>query len=128
MSWQATLTITNNTDYNIDVVHNLPEGLLTTLSPESSEWSWSTVDVNNTIALKFWQQPNNFFMQGSVSYGPSAGVYVDRGWMDPNAQTIQLIASANQKTWLQTSNGGKTLLAWNEFTDGGNISLTFNKT
>jgi len=32
MDWQATLNI-NNTSYNIDVVHNLPEGLLATLTP-----------------------------------------------------------------------------------------------
>ena len=33
MDWQATLNINNNTSYNIDVVHNLPEGLLATLTP-----------------------------------------------------------------------------------------------
>ena len=126
MSWQATLTINNNTAYNITVTHN-NIGDLTFISPNSS---WSNTDQestpNNTNALKFWQQPNVWFMQGSASFGPTAGVYVDRGWMDPNAQTIKMTADANGKEWVQTQNGGETLLAWNEFEQGGVITLTFD--
>jgi hypothetical protein len=126
MTWQTTLTINNNTAYNITVTHN-NIGDLTTIEPNSS---WSNTDQestpNNTNALKFWQQPNVWFMQGSASFGPTAGVYVDRGWMDPNAQTIKMTANANGKEWVQTQNGGETLLAWNEFEQGGTITLTFD--
>ena len=126
MTWQTTLTINNNTAYNITVTHS-NIGDLTTIEPNSS---WSNTDQestpNNTNALKFWQQPNVWFMQGSVSFGPTAGVYVDRGWMDPNAQTIKMIANANGKEWVQIQNGGETLLAWNEFEQGGTITLTFD--
>jgi hypothetical protein len=66
-------------------------------------------------------------MQGGVSFGPEAGVYVDRGWMADNDQTISMTAVANGKSWTQTANGGETLLAWNEFESGGDISLTFDK-
>ena len=128
MAWQATLKINNNTGYNVDVVHNQPEGLLVTLQPGQTGWSWTTSDNNNTVSLRFWQQPNVFFMQGSVSYGPNAGVWVDRGWMDPNGQTINMTANANGTVWVQTSNGGKELLQWNQFQQGGTIELTFNKT
>jgi hypothetical protein len=41
-------------------------------------------------------------------------------------QSIEMVADANSKTWTQTQNGGETLLAWNEFEDGGDINLTFN--
>jgi hypothetical protein len=34
---------------------------------------------------------------------------------------------ADGKQWVQTNNGGETLLAWNEFESGGDITLTFNK-
>ena len=126
MSWQTTLTINNNTAYNFTVTHN-NIGDLTTIEPNSS---WSNTDQestpNNTNALKFWQQPNVWFMQGSASFGPTAGVYVDRGWMDPNAQTIKMTANANGKEWVQIQNGGETLLAWNEFEQGGTITLTFD--
>lgn len=126
MAWEATLTINNNTDYNIDVVHNLPEGLLVTLKPEETGWSWTTDDNNNTIALRFWKEPNVYYMQGSVSYGPLAGIWVDRGWMDPNGQFIMMVAEAGGKTIQQTTNGGNALLAWDEFEDGGEIVVTFN--
>jgi hypothetical protein len=128
MAWDATLKINNNTAYNVDVVHNQPEGLLVTLAPGQTGWSWDTSDNNNTVSLRFWQQPNVFFMQGSVSYGPLAGVWVDRGWMDPNAQTLTMTANANGTVWVQTSNGGTELLQWNQFEQGGTIELTFNTT
>jgi len=125
MSWQATLNIHNNTDYNITVTHNTT-GDLTTISPGQS-WSNTTSEVNNTNALKFWQQSNVWFMQGSASFGPTAGVWVDRGWMDPNGQSIKMTANANGTVFVQTSNGGKEILAWNEFEQGGTIDLTFDK-
>jgi hypothetical protein len=67
-------------------------------------------------------------MQGSCSFGPEAGVYVDRGWMAPNDQSITMTANANGKEFVQSTNGGETLLAWNEFESGGSIQLTFNET
>jgi hypothetical protein len=66
-------------------------------------------------------------MQGGVSFGPEAGVYVDRGWMESDDQTISMTVVANGKSWTQTANGGETLLAWNEFESGGDITLTFDK-
>jgi hypothetical protein len=126
MAWDATLKINNNTNYNVDVVHNLPEGVLVTLAPGQTGWSWTTSDNNNTVSLRFWTTPNVYFMQGSVSYGPTAGVWVDRGWMDPNAQTITMTANANGTVFVQSINGGKEILAWNQFEQGGTIELTFN--
>jgi hypothetical protein len=49
MAWDATLKINNNTNYNVDVVHNLPEGVLVTLAPGQTGWSWTTSDNNNTL-------------------------------------------------------------------------------
>jgi hypothetical protein len=66
-------------------------------------------------------------MQGNLSFGPEAGVYVDRGWMAADDQTVKMTAVVPGKTWTQTSNGGEEILAWNEFTDGGDITLTFDK-
>ena len=63
-------------------------------------------------------------MQGGLSFGPEAGVYVDRGQMSD--QSISMIAVANNVTFTQTENGGDQILQWNQFEQGGNISLTFN--
>jgi hypothetical protein len=125
MSWSATLNITNNTDYNLTVNHNTV-GDLTTIAPNQS-WSWTTSDPNNTNALRFWSVPNQWYMQGSVAYGPEAGVYMDRGWMAPNDQTIKLTASVNGVDFTQTQNGGATVVPWNGFEQGGTINMTFDK-
>lgn len=125
MTWSATLSITNNTDFNLTVNHN-SVGDLTTIAPGGS-WSNTTSDPNNTNALRFWQQPNQWYMQGCVAYGPMAGVYMDRGWMAPNDQTIKLTATANGTAFTQTQNGGATVLPWNGFEQGGNINMVFDK-
>jgi len=88
---------------------------------------WSSQEVNNTKSLLFWVEQNVYYMQGNLSFGPEAGVYVDRGWMADNDQTISMTVNANGTEWTQTSNGGETLLPWNQFHQGGDISLVFNK-
>ena len=126
MNWSATLTITNNTDYNLTVNHNVA-GDLATIPPGDS-WSDSTYDLNNNIiSLCFWNVPNQWYMQGSLACGPKAGVYMDRGWMAPTDQTIKLVADANGIAFEQTQNGGATVLPWNDFEQGGSMSLTFAK-
>ena len=122
--WQANITIKNNTDYNLTVDGVGPGN--TNIGPDS-QTSWSSAEVHNSKSLLFWKTPGEFYMQGNLSFGPEAGVYVDRGWMAEDDQSIEMIADANGKTWTQTQNGGETLLAWNEFEQGGNITLTFNK-
>ena len=122
--WQANITIQNNTDYNLTVDGVGPGN--NTIGP-NSQTSWSSTEVHNTKSLLFWVTPNVWYMQGNLSFGPEAGVYVDRGWMADDDQTIQMVAVANGISWTQTQNGGATLLAWNQFEDGGDITLTFSK-
>lgn len=126
MAWTATLNITNLTDYNLTVNHNTV-GDLTTIAP-GADWSWTTSDPNNTNALRFWTVPGQWYMQGSVAYGPMAGVYMDRGWMAPGDQTIELTADVNGTPFNQTENGGATVVPWNGFESGGTINMKFSKT
>ena len=122
--WTANVTIQNNTDYNLTIDGVGPGN--TTIGPNSSTL-WSSQEVNNTKSLLFWVQQNVYYMQGNLSFGSEAGVYVDRGWMADNDQTISMTVNANGTEWTQTSNGGETLLPWNQFHQGGDISLVFNK-
>ncbi len=124
MAWTANVNIYNRTaQYSITVTHNTT-GDLTTIAPGAS-WSWSTNDVNNTMALKFWQTPNVYYMQGSLAFGPEAGVYMDRGWLDPNNQNMTLGAEVDGTKYTQTQNGGHTVLNWNQFEQGGTIDMNF---
>lgn len=124
------VTVTNNTDYTITVVNNYSADH--DIAPGSS-YSWETNVTNNSSALKFWKVPKEYYMQGGVSFGPTAGVYVDRGWMAADDQSISMTADAQDPrggelaNWTQVANGGTQLLPWNGFTNGGNITLTFNK-
>jgi hypothetical protein len=123
MTWSATLNISNNTEYNITVTHNAI-GDLTTIAP-GQFWTTTTGEVNNTDALKFWKQPAVYYMQGSVSFGPEAGVYMDRGWQAPNDQSITLTADVNGQPYTQNQNGGATVIPWNGFEQGGTINMLF---
>ncbi len=119
--WTANVTIQNNTDYNLTIDGVGPGN--TTIGPNSSTL-WSSQEVNNTKSLLFWVEQNVYYMQGNLSFGPEAGVYVDRGWMADNDQTISMTVNANGTEWTQTSNGGETLLPWNQFHQGGDISFS----
>ena len=125
MAWTANVHIINKTSYTITVTHNTT-GDLTTIAPDA-DWSWSTSDVNNTMALKFWQTANVYYMQGSLAFGPEAGVYMDRGWLDPANQDMTLGAEINGTLYTQTQNGGHTVLNWNQFEQGGLIRMTFSQ-
>jgi hypothetical protein len=65
-------------------------------------------------------------MQGSVAYGPEAGVYMDRGWQAAGDQSIRLTGLVNGVKFIQTQNGGATVVPWNGFESGGDISMTFD--
>jgi hypothetical protein len=122
--WQANVKIQNNTPYNLQISGVGPGN--SALAPDSSS-SWVSSEVNNSKSLIFYKQNIPFaYMQGNLSFGPEAGVYVDRGWMAEDDQTIQMVADANGKEFTQTQNGGTELLAWNEFENGGDISVTFS--
>lgn len=122
--WQANVVVKNNTDYNLTIDGVGPGN--TTLEPGQNT-SWSSTEVHNSKSLLFWNTPNVYYMQGNLSFGPEAGVYVDRGWMAEDDQSITMFADANGKDFTQSQNGCETLLAWNEFEDGGDIGLRFNK-
>lgn len=121
--WTANVKIINNTDYNITIEGVGPGN---TSFGGGEQTSWTSSEVNNTKSLLFWKSQGVTYMQGNLSFGPEAGVYVDRGWMAENDQSIKMTAVAIEKTFVQTTNGGKELLAWNQFENGGAISLTFD--
>jgi hypothetical protein len=124
MSWSLEIKITNNTKYKIDVVNN-SLGLLGTVKPGAVWISDSLTDPNNANALRFWQTDNIWYMQGGISAGPEAGVYVDKGWESPT--TITAAWDANGQLWTQSGNGGLEILPWDGFTEGGLVSVTFDE-
>jgi outer membrane protease len=115
MAWIANCKITNNTDYSIILDNG-------EVDPQS-EYTWSSEAERNVCFFKLTND-GVIDVQGNFSFGAQSGVHVDRGWMQE--QTISMTAEAGEKVWTQTANGGHTLLAYNEFEEGGDIHLTFN--
>lgn len=128
MSFDVELTVMNYTRFNVDVVHN-DEGKIGEIQPGGGEWLFHTTDPNNAISLRFWDaavEPKAYYMQGGVNFGPEAGVYMDRGWMAPDDQSIALNATANGTVFNQTENGGAQVLPWDGFENGGQLFMNFN--
>ena len=123
MSWGLTIKIANNTPYKLDVVNN-SLGLLATIQPNTEWQSDELTDPNNANALRFFQTENVWYMQGGISAGPEAGVYVDKGWESPT--TISADWNANGTEWSQAANGGYEILAWDQFEQGGEVAVQFN--
>jgi len=123
MSWSLTINITNNTAYKIEVVNN-SLGLLETVEPGAVWKSNELTDPNNANSLRFFQTENVWYMQGGISAGPEAGVYVDKGWESPT--TITANWDANGVGWVQASNGGYEILAWDQFEQGGQVAVVFS--
>ena len=125
-AWEADVTIHNDTQYYMTITGKGPGNTSSPISPNES-YSWSSTETYNTKSLLFWVEAGEgqAFMQGNCSFGPTAGVYVDRGWMAD--QTLCMDAKANDASTTQCANGGSTLLQWNEFEQGGTITLTFHE-
>ena len=123
-AFSVNVTITNNTPCTITTGDAGGAGVV--IAPSKSA-SWSTSNPNDAIKILFTKPGvQGWYMQGGLNFGPTSGVYVDRGWMAANDQTISMTAVANSASWTQTANGGEGLLKYNQFPDGGSIALTFN--
>jgi hypothetical protein len=123
MSWALGIKITNNTGYKIEVVNN-SLGMLTVIEAGAVWQSGALTDPNNSNALRFFITDDLWYMQGGISAGPEAGVYVDKGWESPTYITANWEANGTQ--WTQSANGGYEILAWDQFEQGGEVAVVFN--
>lgn len=124
--WEAQVKLVNNTTGLYFTVSGTGPGNTSSTIAPGSTYSWSSTETYNTKNILIYTDSSGSgtpLSQGNLSFGPTAGVYVDRGWM--SSQTITLDAVANGKQFTQTTNGGTQLLAWNEFESGGDIELTY---
>lgn len=120
--WSAKITVNNKTDYTIHV-HRINVGRVANIEPNETWQNTTSLESNNYTFLFF--KNNEKLMAGFCAFGPKAGVSVDRGWIYEGGQIIKLIAESNNKTLVQDTNGGRQLLNFNEFENGGEINLTY---
>ena len=119
---QSQTWVTNNTNYNL-TIEGLGDGN-TTIGPFSSTRIITEYE-NVSKNFLFWIKQNLYYMQGSLSYGQSSGVYVDRGDLPIDDQSITLQINIGDRQWVQSTNGGNTLLSPSEYSSNDDILLTF---
>lgn len=122
--WSAKMTIINNTDCTIEVQKE-NVGKIATISPKDS-WTTITKADMNVYIHNFFKPSGETLMSGNCRFGSKFGVLVERGWIYEGPQVIKMTAVANGKEYIQTENGGRPILNWDEFTEGGEITLTFD--
>ena len=136
-TFNATVTIVNNTDWNCHIKNEVVASVINAGDPP---YTWTTT-VANTTALQF-EQGGSYTMSGSLDFGPTQGIGIDRGDLTPDGTVVcttsvsgLVNADPSTRTWTQSANQpagtepgpNYTWCKWNEFTNGGTITMTFNK-
>lgn len=124
-SFSVSASIQNNSPFYITITGTGPGNTSSPIYPSGS-YNWSSSEVYNTKNVLFWENSSATgtpVMQGNIAFGPSSGVYLDRGWQA--TQTVQMRSNTNGVEFVQNTNGGKQVLAWNEFQSGGSININY---
>jgi len=111
--WSGTLTVNNNTDYTINWIQYNKAGIskssIMTISP-GQQGATNTItapwdSVKNKLEF-YTSNKKDVYMTTNIEYGPTYGVYCDRGNL--STQNISLYGESNNgqqtKTWWQTGN------------------------
>lgn len=111
--WAGTLTVNNNTQYTINWVQYNKAGMtkssIMTISPGQQNATNTMTKPWDSVKNKlefYTTNKKDVYMTCQVEYGPTYGVYCDRGNL--STQNIKLYGEssngAQDKTWWQTAN------------------------
>lgn len=125
--FNAQVSIKNSTSYQLNVTANGTGNCTGTKtiaagSTYTCDATYTSDGSHNTLALILYTN-GSAFMQGGLAFSELGGLWFDRGWLPANAQNIKGFVNANGVTFTQTQNGGKQVLQWNQFEDGGSINV-----
>lgn len=113
--WSGTLTVINNTTYSINWLQYHKAGMtkhhIHTIDPnggtQTNTMTKNWDDVENKLEF-YTDNEKDVYMTSVVEYGPTYGVYCDRGDLPEDSQNIKLYGESNNgtqdKTWWQTAN------------------------
>jgi len=121
--WSGTLTVINNTDYTINWIQYHKAGMtkhhIHTIDPnggtQTNTMTKNWDSVKNKLEF-YTSNEKDVYMTSEVEYGPTYGVYCDRGNL--STQNIKLygdstqvgiplgstVSGTQEKTWWQTAN------------------------
>ena len=111
--WSGTLTVINNTTYTINWIQYHKAGMtkhhIHTIDPNGGTQTNTMTKPWDSVRNKlefYTDNEKDVYMTSEVEYGPTYGVYCDRGNL--STQNIKLYGDSNNgsqdKTWWQTDN------------------------
>lgn len=122
--WGINVKIINNTEYNITVT--TPSNDSISVWPASSA-EWTDVNKNSLSTTDFSTSAVTSYMTGSFLWNSTDGMVVNRGNLVNQDIAVEIyvngIVEVNET---QATNGAVTVCDWDDFIDGGNLTLTFN--
>ena len=113
--WSGTLTVINNTTYSINWLQYHKAGMtkhhIHTIDPnggtQTNTMTKNWDDVENKLEF-YVDNEKDVYMTSVVEYGPTYGVYCNRGDLPEDSQNIKLYGESSNgiqdKTWWQTAN------------------------
>lgn len=121
---QAELTIRNLTRYQMRVRDQNDRDI--SVIDAGAVWQHQQeLDQTCQWQCVLTQSDGTAYVRGCVSFGAMAGVYIDRGWQAPNDQSIKVTADVDGTRYVQMTNGGRDVVAWNAFKQGGVIDVSW---
>lgn len=121
---QAQLTIRNLTRYQIRVRDQYDHNLA--VIEAGAVWQHQQeLSQIHELQCVLARSDGSSYVRGCVAFGAMAGVYIDRGWQAPNDQSIKVTADVNGTRYVQMTNGGQDVVAWNAFKQGGTIDVSW---
>jgi len=133
--WQfQNVTIVNNTPFDAQVMGGT---VATTVIKAKTSFTTQSSSVNNTWAIQFANvnpdyptKPNSSVipLSGSIAFGPNAGVYIDRGWMQEGTSTeynpVLSGPNAISTSYVATDYNGNFIQSGTQTTNDGRMSYT----
>lgn len=122
--WGTNFKIINNTDYDMVCSgSNYYNPIIYT--GQTVEWT----EIPKELSLTFsFSGESGVYMVSTVSYGSTIGVNADRGFLV--SQDIELfmeILGFEYASETQSNNEDTITFPWNIYSNGGNITLIYNK-
>jgi len=125
MAWQAKIILKNFILYNMDIIHN---GNKIATVPEMSEYTFFSEIQNNEMFLKFWTEPNVYFLETIFNFTEGGPGYINRGILQGQTEDIKLTLISNSEIIFEQTNdtGGMNFLS-DLFANGNAVTLEYTR-
>lgn len=124
MTWKAKIILENNTPFNINIINN---SVYIGVTSGTSTYTYITEELNNLMNLKFWEVPNNYFLESIFSFSQNSPSYINRGTLSEQSQDIKLTVKLDsQIIFEQVNNTGGMNFLFDLFANGKSVTFIYD--